>query len=108
MKPTLALELEVAKHETRNRSYIGSDWWQFTDGDAEVFRFDPARWPRMIVSYECYDAFKGICDSGWDAALLEKARADYPYLLAMQNGRPFISCERIRRIRGRVRQPENT
>jgi hypothetical protein len=74
--PTLKAQLEarIAEMEKGGTPYIGSDWWQYTEADQAVFEIEPERWPRMMMTWHCYEAFKRIADADWDDALIEKAR----------------------------------
>ena len=38
----------------------GGDWCQLTDEEESVFRINPDRFPRMIMTWHCYEVFKRI------------------------------------------------
>lgn len=42
--------------------YIGPDWWQLSETEAEVFGISPARWPVLLAAYCAYRAFADITD----------------------------------------------
>ncbi len=72
------LESEILRSEARPlHTYQGGDWWQYTDAEKMVFSISEARWPRMITTFECYEAFKGIT-SRFDKTLIEAERKKYP------------------------------
>lgn len=57
----------------------GGDWFQLTDAEEEVFHIDPARFPRMVMTWHCYEVFKFIADAPtFDADLIEQARRQHP------------------------------
>jgi hypothetical protein len=77
------LEAEIADAETHEAEkpglHHGTDWWQLSDAEEEVFRIDRQRFPRMVMTWHCYEAFKLISGSPtWDEALIEQARQQHP------------------------------
>lgn len=72
---TLHEQLEHRIRHTRLRGVpdVGTDWWQVSEADLAVFEIDIPRWPRMILGYHCYEAFKGIVDADWNDALIAAA-----------------------------------
>jgi hypothetical protein len=57
--------------------YNGSDWGQLSDDEEAVFAIDRERFPRMITTWHCYDAFKCIASDGFDDDLIEQARRQH-------------------------------
>jgi hypothetical protein len=85
MPQTLKEQLDAAianaeaKAEADPDAYRGSDWWQLSDSEEEVFEISRDRWPRMMTVFHCYEAFKRTADSSeWDDALIELARQQRP------------------------------
>ena len=77
------LEAVIADMERRiaddpDRLY-GGDWFQLTGAEEDVFRIDPDRFPRMIMTWECYEVFKQIADAAtFDLHLIQQARQQHP------------------------------
>jgi hypothetical protein len=75
---------ESERHAGENpEHYRGHDWFQLSDAQAEVFGIDPARWPRMLVAWQLYEACLDIVlprDHELDEALIEEERARRPEL----------------------------
>lgn len=75
------LAAEIADHE---RKLIFSDpaegdWHHLTEEEEAVFNIDGDRFPRLLMTFACYETFKGIAhDPTWDDDLIEHARCDYP------------------------------
>jgi hypothetical protein len=77
-------ETEQHARETPEH-YRGHDWFQLSDAQAEVFGIDSARWPRMLVAWQLYEACLDIVlprDHELDEALIEEERARRPELYA--------------------------
>jgi hypothetical protein len=77
------LEAEIADGEAKEAEkpglHHGTDWWQLSDTEEEVFAIDRERFPRMVMTWHCYEGFKLISDSPtWDEALIEQARQQHP------------------------------
>jgi hypothetical protein len=77
------LEFVIADRERRvaeDLNYLyGGDWFQLSDAEEEVFHINPDRFPRMIMAYSCYEAFKLISDDpSFDRDLIEQARQLHP------------------------------
>jgi hypothetical protein len=77
------LEAEIAESEAKEKAkpgfHDGSDWWQLTEAEQEVFEIDRERFPRMIMTWHCYDGFKRMADSPvWDDTLIGQARQQHP------------------------------
>jgi hypothetical protein len=52
---------------------------QLTDAEEEVFRIDPDRFPRMIMTWHCYDVFKLLSHATtFDDELIKQARQLHP------------------------------
>ena len=87
-------ESEVARAEARRAKdkhyYIGDDWWHYTLSDEKVFVIHADRWPRMMVAWDCYQAFKDIAGEGWDNALLKKERELHPEWCRTRDGKPVV------------------
>jgi hypothetical protein len=56
----------------------GGDWCQLTDEEESVFRINPGRFPRMMMTYHCYEVFKLIATATFDDELIEQARQLHP------------------------------
>jgi hypothetical protein len=101
MPRTLKDQLEAAiadseaKEAAKPGHHNGRDWWQLTDAEEEVFALERERFPRMVMTWHCYDGFKRIADSPvWDDALIEQARRDFPqWCTEAQGQRAPISVE---------------
>jgi hypothetical protein len=77
------LEAEIAnlqaRFTARPESDEGPDWWQLSEAEEEVFQIDGSRFPRMVMTYECYQAFKLISGNpAWDKKLIEQERQNRP------------------------------
>jgi len=77
------LEAEIAEGEAREAAELGHhdgrDWWQLTGVEEEAFQIDRERFPRMMMTWHCYEAFKRIAlGTIWDEALLDHARRQFP------------------------------
>ena len=81
LKDQLASEIAKAEADAAANpdKFTGSDWWQLSDAEEAVFEIDRDRWPRLMMSYHCYEGFKLISDSpAWDEALVQQARQERP------------------------------
>ena len=86
------LEAGIANSEAREAAnpghHDGRDWWQLTGAEEEVFGIERERFPRMMMTWHCYQGFKRIADSPvWDDALIEQARREFPQWCAEAKGR---------------------
>jgi hypothetical protein len=77
------LEADIAKGEAEEAAkpglHDGTDWWQLSDAEEEVFVIDRERFIRMVMTWHCYEGFKLISHSPvWDKALIEQARQQHP------------------------------
>ena len=56
------LEAEIADAEAKEAEKPGrhhdTDWWQLSDAEEEVFKIDRRRFPRMVMTWHCYEGFK--------------------------------------------------
>jgi hypothetical protein len=81
LKDQLAAEIVKSEAEAAANpdKFTGSDWWQLSEAEESVFEIDPDRWPRMMITYHCYEGFKLIVHSPvWDEALIHQARQERP------------------------------
>jgi hypothetical protein len=85
MPPTLKAQLEAdiikgeAEEAAKPGLHHGTDWWQLSDAEEEVFAIDRERFIRMVMTWHCYEGFKLISHSPvWDEALIEQARQQHP------------------------------
>lgn len=83
-------ERKVTAAEKRGASFVGRDWYQYSQSEAEVFQIDAARWPRMIEAYDCYMHMKDIVDHAYDRSLLEAARLQFTSWEAV-DGKPVMA-----------------
>ena len=62
----------------------GGEWWELTPEEAAVFDIDPAAFPLMMQTFNCFEALTGQADgTDYDTrheALLEAVRAARPDL----------------------------
>jgi hypothetical protein len=77
------LEAEITKAEAAEEKkpglHRGTDWWQRSDAEEQVFRIERRRFPRLALTWHCYEGFKRISDSTtWDDDLIEQARQQHP------------------------------
>lgn len=77
------LEAQIADAEAKEAAqpglHHGTDWWQLSDAEEEVFAIERERFPRMVLTWHCYEAFKLISHSPtWNKALIEQARQQHP------------------------------
>lgn len=74
------LAAEIAKAEALDpATYRGFDWYHLTDNEESVFDIERGRFPRMVTTWSCYEAFKRIADDGtWSEDLITEARALHP------------------------------
>jgi hypothetical protein len=55
------------------------DWWHLSDQEQSVFAIIRDRFPRMIMTWHCYDVFKLVASaSTFDDELIEQARQLHP------------------------------
>jgi hypothetical protein len=76
------LEAEIADWERRceedpDYSY-GGDWQKLSEEEAYVFAIRRGRFPRMIMTWHCYDEFKDTAAGTFDDDLMEQARQQHP------------------------------
>jgi hypothetical protein len=61
------LEADIAKGEAEEAAkpglHDGTDWWQLSDAEEEVFVIDRERFIRMVMTWHCYEGFKLISHS---------------------------------------------
>lgn len=56
-----------AKEDRQPGSLVGWDWFQLSNAEEAVFQIDRDRFPRMVMTWYCYEAFKLVHDSPeWD------------------------------------------
>ena len=76
------LEAEIADRERRceeDSDYsCGGDWQQLSEEEESVFAIRRDRFPRMIMTWHCYDEFKDAAAGTFDDALMEQARQLHP------------------------------
>ena len=77
------LETEIAAAEAREEAkpgwHKGADWDQLSEAEEAVFAIDRDRFPRMVMTWHCYEGFKRISDSTvWDEEVIEQARRQHP------------------------------
>jgi len=77
------LESEIADTERRAAEnpehYDGGDWWQLSEFEEFVFAIDRERFPRMMMTWHCYDVFKLIAAAPtFDDELIKQARQLHP------------------------------
>jgi hypothetical protein len=78
LKDQLAAEIADAEALDPAR-YRGGDWYHLTDEEEFVFDIDRDRFPRMVTTWSCYEAFKLIADhETWSEDLITEARAQHP------------------------------
>jgi hypothetical protein len=75
------LEAVIADMERRiaddpDYSY-GGDWQQLSEEEEYVFAIQRDRFPRMIMTWHCYDEFKDAAAGTFDDALMEQARQEH-------------------------------
>jgi hypothetical protein len=56
------LEADIAKGEAEEAAkpglHHGTDWWQLSDAEEEVFAIDRERFIRMVMTWHCYADFQ--------------------------------------------------
>jgi hypothetical protein len=77
------LETQIADAERSAakdpKLYNGWDWSELSDEEQVVFDIDRKRFPRMMLTFSCYEAFKRIVREGFfDDDLIEQARQQHP------------------------------
>jgi hypothetical protein len=77
------LESEIADTEREAaenpEKYDGGDWWQSSESEESVFAIDRERFPRMMMTWHCYEGFKLIADAPTvDDELIKQARQLHP------------------------------
>lgn len=67
--------------------YLGYDWYQLADQEADVFGIDPADMPMMVATYEAFETFHGITSGAHfdmhHQVEIDAAKAARPDLAAM-------------------------
>lgn len=83
--PSLKAELEakIAESERQDQAdptfYNGYNWWQLSDADQEVFDIEPEQWPRMMMTWHCFEAFTGVSHTPeFSNDLVAAARTAFP------------------------------
>jgi hypothetical protein len=76
------LEAEIAdmeRHVEEDPDHChGGDWLQLSDEEEAVFAIRRDRFPRMIMTWHCYDDFKTTSAATFDNELVEQARQQHP------------------------------
>lgn len=68
-----------ARFDLRPDGSTGGNWFELSEAEEEIFQIDRDRFPRMVTTYECYEALKGLSgDPQWDEKLIDLARRRYP------------------------------
>jgi hypothetical protein len=94
LKEQLEAEIADSEHkEAMDRGFHnGDDWWQLNDAEEMVFDIERDRFPRMMMTWHCYEGFKLLTDSTlWDEALIAHARHEFPQWHAEADGPPTLS-----------------
>jgi hypothetical protein len=77
------LESEIAdmeRHATENpERYDGGDWGHLSDAEQSVFAIMRDRFPRMVMTWHCYEVFKRASHAEtFDDELIKQARQLHP------------------------------
>ena len=47
----------IAAQQEKPGLHRGTDWWQLSDAEEEVFKIDRRSFPRMVMTWHCYEGF---------------------------------------------------
>jgi hypothetical protein len=80
LKEQLETEIRNAGQKRQSHPFSNAgDWLHLGEDEAAVFNINPARFPRMLMTFACYETFKLIADDPtWDEDLIEQARQQHP------------------------------
>jgi hypothetical protein len=73
-------DMELDASEDYEKYYDGGgDWWQLSDAEQFVFAIMRDRFPRMIMTWHCYEVFKLVASAEtFDDELIKQARQLHP------------------------------
>lgn len=81
LKAELAAKIAAAERQdvADPDHYRGEDWWQLSEAEQDVFDLQPAQWPRLILTFYCFQAFTGEASTAeFDDGLVAAAREQFP------------------------------